>query len=150
MGFLQGNDNIISLLYVEDEPITRELLRKVISLKFPSMQIHTAENGKVGLELFSEVSPDIVLTDIDLPVLDGMMMASEIRKIDPYAEIIILSGQEKLLHDSDCMKIGITHYLQKPVRHELLCGAIEDSLFRITAYQSNIESPVPKMRVVEC
>ncbi len=139
MGFLQGNDYIISLLYVEDEPIARTLLHKLISRKYPTMKIYTAENGRIGLEMFTQIRPDIVLTDIDLPLLDGMSMASEMRRIDPCAEIIILSGQDKALHDSDCKKSGFIHYFQKPVRPEELYGAITDSLFRITSSQRNME-----------
>lgn len=148
MGFLQGNDYIISLLYVEDEPIARTLLHNLISRKYPTMKIYTAENGRIGLEMFTQIRPDIVLTDIDLPLLDGMSMASEMRRIDPCAEIMILSGQDKALHDSDCKKNGFIHYFQKPVCPEELYGAIADSLFRITSSQRNLEASVPK--VVEC
>lgn len=132
MGYLQRDNNNVSLLYVEDEPVVRELIQKIISLQFPAMKIHTAENGKVGLELFKKASPDIVLTDIDLPMLDGISMLYEIRTINSETEIIILSGREKTLHDSDCVNIGISNYLQKPVPHEVLCGALKDSLDRVT------------------
>ncbi len=119
---------IFSVLYVEDEPITRILLQNIISRKFPEVEIHTAENGKIGLEIFEKISADIVLTDIDLPMMNGLKMASEIRKIDPHAEIIILSGQRKAVHDADCTKIGISYYLEKPFLHEELIKAIEGSM----------------------
>ncbi len=133
MGNLQPENDTISLLYVEDEPIARYLIQKLISRKFPTMRINTAENGKVGLELFKKVSPEIVLTDIDLPMLNGILMVSEIRRLNPKAEIIILSGQEETLHDSDCVNIGISNYLKKPIRHEVLFDAIEGSLARLTS-----------------
>ncbi len=130
---LKTDGNMKSLLHVEDEPIVRDLIQEVISLKFPCMKIHTAENGKVGLDLFKKVSPDIVLTDIDLPILNGILMVSEIRKLNPKAEIIILSGHEKTLHDSEYVNMGISYYLKKPISHEVLFDAIEGSLARLTS-----------------
>jgi YesN/AraC family two-component response regulator len=95
------------------------------------MKIHSTDNGKTGLELFKKISPDIVLTDINLPMLNGILMASEIRKLNYKTEIIFLSGQEKTCYESDCVKIGISQYLNKPIQHEVLFEAIEDSLARI-------------------
>jgi YesN/AraC family two-component response regulator len=63
---------MISLLYVEDEPVARHLLQKVISRKFPDMKINEANNGRAGLELFEKIRPDIVLTNIILPMLNGI------------------------------------------------------------------------------
>jgi two-component system cell cycle response regulator len=128
----QNDIRKVSLLYVEDEPIARETLHRVISIKFPSIKTYTAENGKIGLDLFKNFSHDIVLTDIRLPVLDGIQMAHEIRALSPYTEIIILSSHNKTHYESDCGKIGIKHYLQKPIFHEGLVHAIEDSFARLT------------------
>jgi YesN/AraC family two-component response regulator len=128
MAYFQNDDDMISLLYVEDDPVTRCLLQKVITRKFPDMKIHSAEDGKSGLELFNKICPDIVLTDINMPVLNGIQMASEIRKLNHNTEIIIISGQEKVCYESDCVKFGIRQYLDKPILHEVLFKAIEDSI----------------------
>jgi YesN/AraC family two-component response regulator len=132
MGFLQNDDDMISLLYVEDEPVARNLLQKVMTRKFPAIKIYSAEDGKLGLELFNKICPDIVLTDINMPVLNGIQMASEIRKLNHNTEIIIISGQEKVCYESDCVKFGISQYLNKPILHEVLFKAIEDSIACIT------------------
>ena len=128
---LQEDSRKLSLLYVEDEPIARENLHRVISIKFPSITVYTAENGKTGLDLFKKFSPDIVLTDISLPVLDGIRMATAMWALNPYTEIIILSSHNKTHYESDCAKIGIKHYLQKPIFHEVLVRTIEDSVARL-------------------
>ena len=128
MEFFQKDDNIISLLYVEDDPITRNLLQNAISRKFPTMKIHSAENGKAGLELFKKTRPDIVLTDIDLPEMNGIMMASELRKLTNKTEIILISGREKERYESDIFKIGISQYLNKPIQNEVLYKIIEDTI----------------------
>jgi YesN/AraC family two-component response regulator len=131
MEFICPDDNKISLLYVEDEPNTKELIYRAISQKFPAVEINIAEHGKNGLDLFKKINADIVLTDIDMPVMNGILMAREIRKLNPKAEIIVLSGQEEECYGSDCVNIGIRHYLKKPIRHEVLFGAIGDSIARI-------------------
>jgi two-component system response regulator YesN len=133
MEYFQKDNNIISLLYVEDEPVIRGLIQKVISRKFPTMKIHLAEDGKAGLELFKKICPDILLADINLPELNGILMVSEIRKLNPKTEIIIISGQEKVCYESDCVKFGISRYLNKPILHEELFKAIEDSIACITS-----------------
>jgi YesN/AraC family two-component response regulator len=128
MEFFQKDNKVISLLYVEDDPITRKLLQKAISRKFPTIKIHSAENGKAGLELFKKTRPDIVLTDIDLPEMNGIMMASELRKLTSKTEIILISGREKERYESDIFKIGISHYLNKPIQNEILYKIIEDTI----------------------
>ena len=133
MGFLQNDVDMISLLYVEDEPVARNLIQKVISRKFPTMKIHSAEDGKAGLELFKKISPDIVLTDINMPMLNGIQMISEIRKLNPKTEIIIITCHEKECYESDCVKIGISQYLNKPIQCEVLFNAIEDSIACISS-----------------
>ena len=139
MGFLQNDDDMISLLYVEDEPVARNLLQKVITRKFPDMKIHSAEDGKSGLELFYKICPDIVLTDINLPVLNGIQMIYEIRRFNPKTEIIILSGQEKVCYESDCFNIGISQYLNKPIQFEEFYKTIENSIARITSKKKRIQ-----------
>ena len=122
----------ISLLYVEDDQATRETISSVISKKFASMLIHTAENGAVGLELFKEYRPDIVLTDISMPVMDGIQMARNIRKLNVGANIIAasaLSGTQNLM---DVINTGINRYVLKPINFKLLFTAIEECIAGIT------------------
>jgi YesN/AraC family two-component response regulator len=57
----------LSILIVEDEPGTLELLTAIITMKYPDLVLHTAGNGRIGLELFKTYTPDIVVTDINMP-----------------------------------------------------------------------------------
>ncbi|MHC1698816.1 MAG: response regulator transcription factor [Geobacteraceae bacterium] len=132
MGIFREDDGI-SLLCVEDEEISRFMLRKVISRKFPAIKIHTAEDGKSGLELFNKISPDIVLTDINMPSMNGILMASEIRRINPSTEILIISAEAIACYESDFSRIGISHCLHKPVVFEEIFHAIESSVASITS-----------------
>jgi len=92
MESLQYPDFRLSLLYVEDEAEIRDLLRGVLIRKFPNLDIHVAENGMAGLEVFRERRPDIVLTDIRMPLMDGIQMSRAIREENPSANIIVISA----------------------------------------------------------
>ncbi|MRR07979.1 MAG: response regulator, partial [Deltaproteobacteria bacterium] len=119
------------LLYVEDEPEIRELLRDVLVRKYPKLDIYTAENGLAGLELFREHRPDIVLTDIRMPVMDGIQMSRGIREEDSAASIIIISACSETDYLLEAIKMGISRYVLKPINHKMLIEAINDCAARI-------------------
>ena len=121
----------LSLLYVEDETEIRELLRGVLERKFPHMDIHAAENGMAGLELFRACRPDIVLTDIRMPVMDGIQMARSIQAEDSSASIIIISACSETDYLLEAIKMGISRYVLKPINHKMLFEAIDDCVARI-------------------
>lgn len=133
MGIFLEDDDSISLLCVEDEEVSRLLLQKAISRKFPSIKIYSAANGLSGLELFDKISPKIVLTDINMPSMNGILMASEIKKLNPKTEILILSAQEKECYELDFSRIGISYYLHKPIVFEEVFHAIQNSVVSITS-----------------
>lgn len=126
------------MLYVEDDPTTRSLLNTAISFKFPNLRVMTAENGKVGLELYQEHRPDMVLTDISMPVMDGIAMAAEIKELDPAAVITVLSAycdtQEYL---ATMQEIGILHCVGKPVDYRELFATLEQCIREVR------ETPCP-------
>lgn len=131
MEFQQYPDVRLSLLYVEDEPEIRELLRSVLVRKFPNVDIQTAENGMAGLELFREQRPDIILTDIRMPVMDGIQMTRRILEEDPAVSVIIISACSETDYLLEAIKMGINRYVLKPINHKLLFEAIDDCAARI-------------------
>lgn len=112
----------VSLLYVEDDQVIRENMAVFLNRRFK--QVWQAENGLEGLELYQERSPDIVMTDIRMPIMDGLAMARAILKRNSKAPVIITSAHS----ESDCLleaiELGISHYLLKP----LDSGKLEASL----------------------
>ena len=70
----------ISLLYVEDERVTREQISRI--LQRIVTELYVAENGQEGLDLYREKRPDIIMSDIMMPVMNGLEMAREIRALD--------------------------------------------------------------------
>jgi YesN/AraC family two-component response regulator len=124
----------ISLLLVEDEEFTLELLVNIITKKYPYVALHTAINGSTGLELFKKHTSDIVITDINMPEMGGVQMAGKIHAIKPDTKFIVLTGDtgKLILRDSDGKVFEIGHYIVKPVGFEALFAAIEQCFDEIS------------------
>jgi DNA-binding response OmpR family regulator len=114
----------LKLLYAEDE----RKIRKDFVIYLESMYeftIYEADDGEEALELFKKHKPEIVLTDITMPKMDGLSLAKEIRKISKHTKIIILtahSEQEKLMAAFDS---NIVNYLLKPVQRKKLRESLD-------------------------
>jgi len=128
---MDHDDHRISLLYVEDEQDTRERIGPLISNVFPLIDVYTADNGRNGLALFREKKPDIVFTDISMPVMTGIEMVKEIRAFDTAVQIIFITAHNDSAHLMDAIKMGVTHYLQKPIDFDRLFEIISQSVSRI-------------------
>ena len=112
----------ISVLYVEDDPD----IRQTMSLFFNrwGLSYYIAKNGKDGLDLFKEKQPHVVISDIKMPVMNGLDMAEEIKKIDSQAYIILATGvndQDDLIRS---INMGIEKYVLKPIKPKILFDAI--------------------------
>ncbi len=135
----------ISILCAEDDPVTRNLLSIMIAKKFPEVQLYQAENGQAGLELYKARKPDIVITDLRMPLLDGIQMAGEIKSLDPETVIIVVSAHNDAQYLLKAIEIGINHYVMKPVDHHQLISVIEKSIagirlhWRVKVQEEEIE-----------
>jgi PAS domain S-box-containing protein len=114
----------LSLLYVEDDPATREELTQILEIWLGEVQV--AGNGEEGLDAYRERRYDIVLTDIQMPVLNGLSMSAEIRRQVPDQAIIVLSAYNDMEFLFRAIDIGIAHYITKPVSVERLLGKLAD------------------------
>lgn len=123
----------ISILLVEDEKFTLELLVNIITKKYPDVALHTAINGSTGLEIFKKQTSDIVITDIHMPEMGGMQMACKIHAIKPDTKFIVLTGDigNLRVRASSGKGFGIDHYIVKPINVELLFAAIEQCFSEI-------------------
>lgn len=113
----------ISLLYVEDERVTREQISRI--LQRIVTELYVAENGQEGLELYREKRPDIIMSDIMMPLMNGLEMAREIRKMDHDSQIIMLTAYSDTEYLLECISLGVNQYVQKPVDFSQLTTAIE-------------------------
>lgn len=117
-----------TLLYVEDNESTREATTLILKRTFPQLAILVAENGRKGLELFTINHPEIILTDILMPDMDGISMSREIKTLNKSVRIIVLTATSDTDSLIEAIDIGIRHYVLKPVKLEKLVSAIEQCL----------------------
>lgn len=113
----------ISLLYVEDERVTREQVSRILSRIVT--ELYVAENGRDGLKLYREKRPDIVLTDIMMPFMNGLEMCREIRQLDRDSQLIMLTAYSDTEYLLECIALGVNQYVQKPVDFARLTSAVE-------------------------
>jgi YesN/AraC family two-component response regulator len=121
----------MSFLYVEDDPVTRNIMEKIFLMKLPDVKLLLAENGKVGLELYKKHAPRIVITDVNMPVMDGIEMAAQIKAINPGAIVIAVSAYNNTEYLLNAIEIGINHYVLKPIDFDKLFATIDKCLLGI-------------------
>jgi YesN/AraC family two-component response regulator len=126
MHTLYKKDRFPTILYVEDDDITRNTAVMLLKKKYPSLTFHTAVNGKDGLESFKENRPDIVITDILMPVMDGVQMAKEIKAVDSDVRIIVTSAGSDAENVIEAIDIDRSDYLCKPIEVKKLFDVIDE------------------------
>ena len=103
----------LTVLFVEDERVTRDLCSEFLS-RLVGVLI-TARNGAEGLDAWRQHKPDIVITDIQMTVMDGLAMLQEIRSVDRAVPVIILSAFEEPEYLKRSIDLGVSGYVVKPV-----------------------------------
>lgn len=119
----------LSLLIVEDEEILLKTYKTFMGRYFENIEI--ARDGQEGLETYQRMRPDIVISDIVMPNMDGLEMAAEIRKLDPDVQIIISTAYMDTKMMQRAIESGIDHYVTKPIRVKFFLSIIEKSVNEI-------------------
>ena len=114
------------LLYVEDNESIREEMLEILKLKFEN--IYVASNGRDGLELYKKYNPDLVISDVQMPLMDGVKMSQEIRTLNPHAKIILTTAFNETEFISKAKTLGIQEYVSKPLNIIKLFESIEKYL----------------------
>lgn len=121
----------LTVLYVEDDNETRSSLERTLRPHVGTLV--TACNGVEGVEAFHSHHPDIVITDILMPVMDGLAMAQVIRVTDRYVPIVVISAFEQSDYLLRAIDIGVTKFVTKPVISGLLMAALMECSHRLYA-----------------
>ena len=119
------------VLIVDDSPILRAAIKKVVKLAGISEdRIFEAGNGVEALEVLETVWIDLVLLDLNMPVMDGEEFARELRKREDLSDVavVVVSTEANRERLDRMRKLGVAHTLRKPFEPEDLCRLIADVL----------------------
>lgn len=103
----------LTILYVEDDEDTRNLL--TIFLQRVAGKLVLSRDGEEGLAAFHSCHPQIIITDIQMPNMDGLTMAGKIRTVDSSVPIVVLTAHEQVDYLKKAINIGAIQYVAKPV-----------------------------------
>lgn len=123
----------VTLLYVEDDAATREELALI--LEPWAGALYVASNGQEGLELFDAKRPDIVVTDIQMPKVNGLAMSERIRALVPEQPIVLISAYNDVEFLFKAIELGVDHYITKPVNVSLLLRKLSGMASTIRAFK---------------
>lgn len=135
-----------TVLFVDDEKDICDVLS--ISLSDLGYKVYTAENGQEALRIIQEVNPPIVLTDIRMPVMDGIELLRRIKLQNPETEVIMVTGHGDMDLAIKSLKHEATDFIVKPIKDEALEIALKRALERISLrrqlreYTENLEELV--------
>jgi len=117
-----------TLLYVEDDETTRNYMQE--RLKKRVKQLYIAYDGEDGFAKYQKHKPDIVLTDVVMPNLNGIDMARKIKEVNHKVPIVITSAHGDTSYLLDAIDLGIDGYLLKPLNKEKLFSTLENNIKR--------------------
>ncbi len=105
-------------LVIDDEEGIRKVLG--ITLRDAGYEVILAANGEIGMDLFQRQNPEIVLTDIKMPGLDGMAVLQRIKSISPDTEVIIITGHGEMELAIQSLQLNASDFITKPIHDEAL------------------------------
>ncbi len=113
-----------TFLYVEDDKETQERMKMILEEDMGAF--YQAFNGKEGLQMYHRFKPDIIIADINMPLMDGLTMAKEIRAKDNDTPIILLSAFDNKELLKQAIDIGVDSFLSKPIDIDELYQKLEE------------------------
>lgn len=117
----------ISVLVVEDEPTVATALQMRLKRSFSKIMI--APNGRSGLKVALEEKPDIIITDLRMPFMEGLDMVAEIRKTLKDVPVIVLTASLDRLDEARAEELGVVGYFTKPLMVNALVEKIQELVY---------------------
>lgn len=112
-----------SLLYVEDEEGIRNNIQEILSYIFKDLYL--AKDGEEAYKIYEEKKPDIIITDIKMPRMNGIELTKKIRETDGKTRIIIISAYTDLDYVLEAVELRLVKYIVKPITEDKLIEAFE-------------------------
>lgn len=113
------------VLIADDEPTAVNLIQAIIDRKCESFEVcGIAFDGEEALEKIGENIPDVVITDIQMPVMNGLKLAEKMKEMYPDVLCVVVSGYQEFEYAKEAMRFGVMEYILKPIVPSELCGVL--------------------------
>src|SRR5512142_723880 len=130
-----------TVFLVEDEQLIRQSIRNTIEKSSePYSCIGEAGDGELALSIIRDLKPDILITDIKMPFMDGLTLARHAKAISPWLRIIIVSGHDEFELARQAICVGVDNYLLKPVAAKDLFDALRRASEQIKEHKRHSAS----------
>ena len=116
------------ILIIEDSSFQRGMIKRMVSSYKEGLEIVEAANGQEGIEKFDELSPDLIFTDLVMPETDGLFVLEELKKRENKSPVIVLTADIQNSVKSECLSLGATEFIQKPVDEVIMVSILEKHL----------------------
>jgi len=124
---IEGRKRTKGVLIVEDAALMREVIRNIL-INNKIIIAGEAENGKIAVEKYKELMPELVIMDIDMPEMDGLEALKIIKDFDPDAKVVMCSQASKQSTVDDSIKLGALNFIAKPFKPERVYTIIKQIL----------------------
>jgi two-component system response regulator YesN len=132
---------VYKVFLVEDEIVVREGIRNNIPWdKSPYSLAGEAPDGEMALSMIQDIKPDILITDIRMPFIDGLALSRIVKKTLPWIKIIIISGHDEFEYAREAISLGVDEYLLKPVSSRDMRKALDKIAARIDSEKENLNN----------
>lgn len=146
--FYEGDSMMYNVLIVDDEHVEREGIKSLISqYEFP-FHVLEAENGLIAEEILNRNSIDILITDVKMPMMNGLELSKMARKTQENLKIVICSGYDEFEYAKSAIKLGVVNYLLKPLVIEEFLEVMQD-ITQISPSTDNPENETQESKVIK-
>jgi len=132
---LQAVSKEFTLLYAEDEPNLRRIMREYLENFFASVEV--VEDGEAALQRYNKQKFDLVITDINMPKMNGIEFSKKVLEENPEQEIIILSAHSESEYLLDCIALGINGYIVKPIIYDQITDVLYKSVIKLKRFKES-------------
>lgn len=140
---------MFKVFIVDDEPFIIEGLYDIVDWAKLGMEIvGHAENGAIALEAMKVTPADILITDISMPVMNGLDLIRHVRAVHPELKVIVLSGYNEFDYLKEGMALGIENYLLKPINLEEFKGTLRTVAQKLNVNRSELALNEQSMRIL--
>jgi len=141
---------MFKVIIIDDEPIIRKGLKNIINWKqYDCTVCAEASDGEEGKQLIEAHRPDILITDIRMPEMDGLNMIREVKEYIPDCKIIILTGYRDFDYVQEAIKLGAFDFVLKPSKIEELAAVVKRAVDELKCQRNRVEEMDKLRRIFE-